>query len=252
MKKQLNKLVESSHERLRSNRKGYGYLSNVRGFSDNIMRHEKMGYCDHAIAHDFSFSVDSKDKWNLDPEYLQKMLVDRVIIPIRDDCGDVVAVASRVPDKDSKGWWNTPFKKECCLYGMNSARGRAFSKGKLYLFEGYADAITAKQFGLLNSAAVMSTTLTEIQAAIILRYCQEVCVCFDTDPSRNGKLGGGQAGLEKLINKYNKMGFFRFLYAIPLPFKEDGSGNDPDDYIRTNGLDSFLSLEKRVSAVSRG
>lgn len=249
----LKNLVDDCHQRLKTSRIGFNYLSCSRGFSVELIKRESMGFCDERIASEFCSSLNDGDGVEIDLDYLHSQLVNRVIMPIKTDCGMIVAVATREPDPNAKGWWNTPFAKEACLYGMHAARNAAFTRNKLYLVEGYGDVLTLHQAGLLNVAGVMSATLSRLQVGVILRYCENICVCFDTDPPKNGRPGAGGIGLERIVATYIQDGFFDTISAIVMPLRElEGGGlgkDDPDDYVRRNGLEEYLKLERRVSKV---
>jgi DNA primase len=207
-----------------------------------------MGFCDSEIAEWFSSNLPKN--WELDPSYVKSSLENCVILPIRDDCKRVVAVAARNPEA-KKGWWNTPFVKEACLYGLHEARTAAYARNKLYLVEGYADTLTLRQEGLPNVAGLMSTTLSANAVAVILRYCDRICACFDADPPVNGKPGAGKTALVNLVREYNKPYYFQRLYAVPLSLRQNEKGellkDDPDSFVKRNGLGAFLELEKSIS-----
>lgn len=245
----LNKLVEESHENLRHSPVGFEYLTKSRHFSVETIKRELMGFCNREIASSFVSELDDP-RWIHDKSYYEKMLVGRVLLPIRDDLGKIVAIATREPDKNVKGWWNSPFDKENVLYGMHYARGVAFAKNKIYVVEGYADVISLWQAGLRNVVGMMGTVITRIQHGIILRYCSNMCACFDTDPERNGKAGGGQLGLERMAKECMRRGYYDSVHAIVMPMGKDANGNDvgadPDDFVRKNGLKPYLDLERRI------
>jgi len=246
--RELLALIEKCHEKLKRSIVPFRYLNERRGFSAPLIKSEKMGFCDDEIANWFSKNLPSK--WDLEPDYVRDSLANCVILPIRDDCGQVVAVAARNPEA-KKGWWNTPFMKEACLYGLHAARTAAYFKNKLYLVEGYADRLTLHQSGLHNVAGLMSTTLSPNAAAVVLRYCSELCACFDADPPVNGQPGAGTAALRTLVRQYNQPYYFDRLYAVPLPLRQGAGGemlkDDPDSFVRRDGLKAFLKLEKRVA-----
>jgi len=249
MKDLLNKFVDVCHDRLKSSKVGFDYLTRDRNITVDTIRTEKIGYVDMEIARAFVKKVDT-DIWIHDRDYYVKMLAGRVVLPIRDDCGTIVGISTKEPVKGSKGWWNSVFKKENILYGLNRARQEAFRKNKIYLVEGYADAITLWQSGLQNVVAVMGTAFTRAQQGLVLRYCNNVCICFDTDPEKNGQKGGGQRGLEKIVADYSQRSYFDTLSAIVLPLQEgengEVEGEDPDNFVNKNGIKEFLDLERRI------
>jgi DNA primase len=257
LRKCLATLVDRSHERLRTYKPAFEYITE-RGLTVDTIKGERLGYCDMKTAHEFISSL-PEDVWDLPREYLIPRFAKRIIVPVTDDCGAVVAVATRaiVPpateqERKIPKWWSTPFRKEMYVYGMDKARDACFRKNKAYLFEGYVDRMYLAQSGLENSVSPMGITLTPIQAGVIFRYCDRLCVCFDTDPAKNGREGGGQLGLKKLVGTYNCPGQFKSISAIVLPLKDDGTAYDPDEFVMEHGLEAFLALEKRVKRESSG
>lgn len=175
------------------------------------------------------------------PEEIEH-LRGRIVVPIFSEFGKIVGFAGRVPDPQVKGWWNTRFTKSSVLYGFESSRKEIYLQNKAYLFEGYFDKIAMVQHGLLNSVAAMGTNLGVKRIGLLARYCDRICVCFDTDQNDAGLLGL----LRTLADMY-ALGICMQpstwqLTTVQLPVKVD-----PDEYISKYGLDSFLSLEKPFS-----
>jgi DNA primase len=219
--------------------------------SVDIVKIEKLGYCDLTTFRDFVANMpEPEDAWGFGADYLADKMLNKMIVPIRDDSGEIVAVATRSIVAKEKGWWNTPFRKEAYIYGMDSARNEVFHRNKVYLFEGYVDRMYLFQAGLKNSVSIMGITLTHMQAGVILRYCNRLCVCFDTDPMKNGKEGGGQSGLKRLVETFNVSGEFDKLSAIVLPLKGDGTAYDPDEFVMDHSLQEFLSMERNIKKES--
>jgi DNA primase len=174
----------------------------------------------------------------------------RITVPIYSEFGRLVCIAGRVPDPKVKGWWNTQFVKSSHLYGFNHARQHIFMRNKGYVFEGYLDRIILAQCGLPNSVAVMSADLGMRRVGLLARYCDRLCLCFDTDANDAGLLG-----LLKSLEQLYSVGFGTnpaldaqdgmmspSLSMIRLPV-----GVDPDEFVMKEGLDAFLSLEKPLS-----
>lgn len=213
------------------------YLFRVRGLDEAVIREAKVGYCDELTERVINERhYQSGDIYNI----YYRSIRNRLVIPITDDCGRIVAIATRVPNHQVKGWRNTSFPKDCYLYGMDMARTECLRQNKGYLVEGYIDVLTCRQFGLKNVFAGMRAGLTENQLGVVLRYCKNLCVCFDTDPDKEVddvvKRGAGQQGAEQVVKRFGK--FFDKITQICLPV-----GQDPDSFIRKQGLQHFLSLE---------
>lgn len=119
---------------------------------------------------------------------------------------------------------DTPiYKKRQNLYALNFIKGSSFSD--IIMVEGYLDVISLHQCGIHNAVASLGTALTEHQAKLLKRYVSKVYIAYDGDAAgQNAALRGMEIlaaeGLE--------------VRVIELP-----GGMDPDDYVRTNGMEAF-------------
>jgi DNA primase len=161
---------------------------------------------------------------------------DRVIFPIRDVRGRVIAFGGRAlsPDVPAK-YLNSPetplFHKGATLYNIHSARKAAHEGAALVAVEGYMDAIALASNGFPGAVAPLGTALTDEQMALMWRYADEPVLCFD----------GDSAGL--------KAAFRAIDVALPalspgksLRFALLPEGLDPDDLIRARGRDAFAEV----------
>ncbi len=109
---------------------------------------------------------------------------DRLIFPIWDDQGRVVAFAGRAFAGEPK-YLNSPntplFTKGTVLYGLNFAKDSLRARGRAVVVEGYTDVITLHAVGVEEAVASMGTSLTEDQARLLSRYTEEVVVAYDRD-----------------------------------------------------------------------
>ena len=163
----------------------------------------------------------------------------RIMFPIKDDIGRVVAFGGRsITSEKTAKYLNSPetelFKKRKMLYNITSARKAIKKKGALnkniIVCEGYMDVIALHMNGIESAVAPMGTALTDLQLEKIWSYDSEPVICFDGDKS-------GISSSEKIIDNFIKkispnktMGFI---------FLEDEL--DPDDYIKKKGKDAFLN-----------
>jgi len=214
------------------------YLIEERGLSASTIRGEMIGFCDWETDRIFN-----RDYYDGKVDSLLSYVCKRLIVPIRDDIGDIVGFASRSPDPNvHSGWINSRFPKDNFLYGLDKAKAAAFSANKIYLVEGYADRLVLAQFGLENVVAIMGAGLNSKGLGLILRYCNRICVCFDMDPRKNGKEGAGQRALAKLKKQLREglSSFFEGVSSIELPI-----GIDPDEFVLEHeSVDPLLALEK--------
>ena len=166
----------------------------------------------------------------------------KIIIPVYSEFGSLVGLATRKPSfEKGNTWWNlpNPFKKGNHLFLLNIARKSIFDKNKVYVVEGYMDAILLWQYGLTNVVSLMGTALTSRKIGLMTRYCSNVCLCFDTDENE-----AGQRANDMAIATLKKFDFCESISTIHLPVKED-----PDEYIVKHGLDGFLAQERTLSDV---
>lgn len=158
---------------------------------------------------------------------------DRVIFPIIDLRGNVVAFGGRIIDGSGPKYLNssdTPvFKKSRNLFSLNFAKKS--TERKLILAEGYMDVIAINQGGFENVVATLGTALTSEQARLIKQYADEVIIAYDSD-------GPGQAATHRAINLLSEAGIDARI------IKMEGA-KDPDEYIKKFGSVRFKQLLER-------
>jgi DNA primase len=161
---------------------------------------------------------------------LYDLFRDRVIFPIIDLRGNVIAFGGRIIDGEGPKYLNssdTPvFKKSRNLFSLNFAK-KSDSK-KLILAEGYMDVISINQAGFENVVATLGTALTHEQARLMGQYAEEVIISYDSD-------GAGQAATHKAINLLSEIGVNTRI------IKMEGA-KDPDEYIKKFGALKFKHL----------
>ena len=211
----------------------HNYLVGSRGLTDTTIGELGLGYCPREA--DVPGDTPEQRKEN-------SILKGRVILPIREEFGGVVALAARHPSPSAKGWWNQRFDKGNHIFLFDKSRRHAYDGDKIYLVEGYFDAIVLWQYGIRNVGCLMGTSLGMRRIGLIARYCENVCLMFDTDPPREGKEGSGQRAQRKAIGELSLSGL-RNLTKIDLPV-----GMDPDEYVVKHGPAALLELEFQVTA----
>ena len=155
---------------------------------------------------------------------------DRIIFPIHDWKGQVIAFAGRAMGDVQPKYLNSPesilFHKSRSLYNIHHARPHIRKQQLLVLFEGYMDVIKAWEAGVVNGVATMGTALTGEHAEIIRKQADQVIVAYDGDSA-------GQAAAYKSIPILEKAGLLVKVAIIP-------NGQDPDEYITSNGSERFV------------
>ena len=157
---------------------------------------------------------------------------ERVMFPIRNVKGEVIAFGGRVLDKGEPKYLNSPetpvFSKGRELYGLFEARQGLRDKGYVLVTEGYMDVVALAQLGFPNAVATLGTACTAEHVHKLLRFTDKVVFSFDGDAA--GRRAAGRA-LEAALPHASDTRSFRFLF---LP-KE----HDPDSYVREHGTKAF-------------
>lgn len=163
---------------------------------------------------------------------------NRLMFPVIDVKGDVVAFGGRVLDKSEPKYMNTTetivYSKRRNLYGINLAKKT--KRPNFILCEGNIDVITLHQAGFDNAVASMGTALTTEQTKILSRYTKELVFCFDNDTA-------GQLATQKNIELLKDSEFTVRILQLPRRLV-DGEyiKQDVDDFIKFQGADAFEAL----------
>lgn len=156
---------------------------------------------------------------------------NRLMFPVIDIRGNVVAFGGRVLDDSKPKYINTSdtlvYKKGQGIFALNLAKN-GNSERKLILAEGYMDVIALHQAGFTNAVACLGTALTKEQAGIIARYADEVILSYDND-------GAGQAAATRAIQIFSKTGIKIRVLSL-------SGGKDPDEIIKNHGPERFRAL----------
>lgn len=156
---------------------------------------------------------------------------DRIMFPLYDLTGQVVAYSGRIYDKeDISKYFNTReteiFKKGELLYNYHRARDEARQKGVVIVMEGFMDVIRAYSIDLKNVVATMGTAVTSFQANLIKKMAKEVILCFD----------GDKAGAKATISCADEL----FKIGVTPKVIRLENDMDPDEYILKYGKEQFL------------
>lgn len=161
---------------------------------------------------------------------------DRVIIPIHDQRGRVIAFGGRTLKSDVQPkYLNSPetpiFHKGSVVFNFHRARQPAHEGGSVIAVEGYMDAIAIYQAGLKGVVATMGTAFTEEQIATLWRLSPEPVVCFDSD--RAG-IAAAHRSIDRILPLLSVGKTFRFVFM--------NEEKDPDDLIRERGPEAFRTV----------
>lgn len=252
--KQRLRILEANREAARlfhaflyssGGRAGLDYYHS-RGYTDATIKHFGLGYAPQSF--DFLRSELRKKGFH-DEELVLAWLCgrskrgsgvydlfrNRVMIPIIDVRGNVIAFGGRVLDDSKPKYLNSAetlvFKKTNNLFALNFAK-----QGKtdaLILCEGYMDVIALHQAGFTNAVAALGTSFTADHARLMARYTDEAILVFDADAA-------GQKGAQRAIDLLRDTGMRIRLVTIP-------DGKDPDEFIKKNGPERFKLLLERAA-----
>ena len=163
---------------------------------------------------------------------------NRLMFPVIDVKGDVVAFGGRVLDKSEPKYMNTTetivYSKRRNLYGINLAKKTR--RPNFILCEGNIDVITLHQAGFDNAVASMGTALTVEQTRLLSRYTKELVLCYDNDTA-------GQLATQKNIELLRDSEFTVRVLQLPRRLA-DGEyvKQDVDDFIKFNGPEAFEAV----------
>jgi DNA primase len=164
---------------------------------------------------------------------------DRVMFPIEDHRGRIVAFGGRVIDKGEPKYLNSPetplFHKGRELYGLFHARDAIKRENRVLVVEGYMDVVALAQFGIDFAVATLGTATTRDHLERLFRHAPEVIFCFDGDRA------GREAAWRALDNALPVLREGRQISFLFLP-----EGEDPDTLVRKEGRDAFLARLKKA------
>jgi DNA primase len=220
---------------------GMKYLAGERGLSGAVIKRFGLGFAPN------SFGVLQKHMHSLgftDEELIEGFLCgksqktgraydyfrNRVIFPIIDTSGNVIAFGGRVMDDSKPKYLNssdTPgFKKSRNLFALNYAKNHCAEQ--MILCEGYMDVIALHAAGFENAVATLGTAITQEQARILAKYTKRVIISYDSD-------GAGQNAATRAMRLLGEVG-------LEVRVLQMNGAKDPDEYIKKFGPDRFRKL----------
>jgi DNA primase len=219
-----------------------------REISEDIIKEFGIGLSSFASLTELLIKKEYKEKELLDSGLcikkdttIKDIFYNRIMFPLFDLSGKVVAYSGRVYNsEDTSKYINTKeteiFKKGELLYNYHRAKDKARQTQTIYVMEGFMDVIAAHIAGIDNVVATMGTAVTKEQASLMKKLAKNVVLCFDSD----------QAGKKAAYACSNELIKIGVIPSIVL-FEE---GLDPDEYIKTNGVDKFKEkLENPLSVM---
>jgi DNA primase len=204
---------------------GWDYLLNALGKSDE----------DKQLLIDGGMLIEKEEDNKLYDRFR-----DRIIFPIRDNRGRIIAFGGRVLGDDKPKYLNSPetpvFHKSRELYGLYQSRKSNRQLHRLLIVEGYMDVVALAQHGINWAAATLGTATSTDHLKSVFRQCPEVIFCFDGDEA------GRKAATRALESALPAMEDGRQAKFLFLP-----QGEDPDSMVRDIGSSNFIRLIDKAS-----
>lgn len=160
----------------------------------------------------------------------------RIIFPITDLSGNVIAFGGRVMDDSLPKYLNSPetplYSKSNVLFCMDKAKDAARKNDHFIIVEGYLDAIACHQYGVRNAVATLGTALTDGHLRMMRRFTKQVKLIFDPDP----------AGVKAALRSFDLLsGSGMNVKVVSLP-----GGDDPDTFLKKSGYESFSACLRQA------
>lgn len=203
---------------------GIGFAPDSRGKLKEALKH--FGE-DKLVEAGLLISVEDKEPYD--------RFRGRLMIPIRDPRGRVIAFGGRILGAGEPKYLNSPdtplFDKGRTLYNLDKASAAARASGRVIVVEGYMDAIALAQAGFGEAVAPLGTALTEQQITMLWRMVPKPLLCFDGDAA------GQKAAFRAAQRALGGLKPGHSLEFVTLP-----EGQDPDDLVRSAGPRAFAEL----------
>ena len=234
-----------------NNKEALDYLKN-RGLDINTIEEFKLGYVPwkNNFYQDLLKKYSEEDinltglyyKHDKSGKYIDRFN-SRIIFPVNNISGDPIAFGGRII-RESKlaKYINSPetefYKKGSMIFNLDKAKACRSETNEVIIVEGYIDVVSVYSRGIKNVIANSGTALTDRQINIIWKFFSNPIICLDGDKSGQDAALRIAEKLFPIIDDENKM------YFSIMP-----EGSDPDDYIKQNGKEKFLSLLKEKEII---
>jgi DNA primase len=158
----------------------------------------------------------------------------RLMFPIRDEVGRIIAFGGRVmPGSDDPAkYLNSPetplFHKSRAVFGLDLARQRIVETRTVAVVEGYTDVIMAHQYGASNVVSILGTALTEQHVNILRRFADRIVLLFDADTA-------GESAVNRAVELF-------LTHPVEIAIATIPEDLDPDEYLLKHGADAFSRL----------
>lgn len=225
---------------------GLNYFQIKRGLSKETIQKFRLGFAPNnnaLLAHLKAQNIELQELKELGliaiPEDTTRRPHDffrnRVMIPITNKQGKIIAFGGRVMEKIEPKYLNSPdtpiFNKRRNLYNLDKAREAAYKEKKLIICEGYMDVIALDSYGFPYAVAPLGTALTEEQIMEAWKVCPEPTLCLD----------GDMPGIKAAMRAVDRvLPILKPGYSLKFLFLPDNQ--DPDEYLKARGAENFAVL----------
>lgn len=262
IKEAVSKASEYYYENLKKNKEALSYLEK-RGIGENIIDTYKLGfslkgYSDLQNHFKSLYTPVILEKAGLTVKTEKGEVVDRfrnrIMIPIRDEAGEVIAFGARAVEANQKPkYLNSPdtvlYNKSRILYGIDVAKDEMIKEDYCVIMEGYFDVISAQAAGLKNAVASCGTALTVDHVKLIAKYSKsrKIYLAFDTDAAG---LKATQRSTDVIKEAFEGLGNIKIFdqsynsvnddkYTCEIRVIAPFDSKDPDEYIREYGIEQY-------------
>ncbi len=227
--------------------------------------YSKKGYTDLQTHFKADFTPNIMDKSGLTVKTEKGDVVDRfrhrIMIPIRDEAGNVIAFGARAIDEgQNPKYLNSPdtifYNKSRVLYGIDVAKQKMIEDDYVVIMEGYFDVISAQSAGLKNAVASCGTALTVDHVRMIAKYSKSrrIFLAFDTD---SAGLKATQRSTEVIKEAFVGLGNLKIFdqsysgltddkYTCEIRVVAPFDSKDPDEYIREYGIEQYKKYMRKA------
>ena len=159
---------------------------------------------------------------------------NRLMFPIRDETGRIIAFGGRVMpgSEDPAKYLNSPetplFSKSQSIFGLDLARQKIVETRTVAVVEGYTDVVMAHQFGATNVVSILGTAMTEQHVSILRSFADRIVLLFDADTA-------GDLAVNRAVELF-------LTQPIEIAIASMPEGVDPDEYLLEHGAEAFAKM----------
>ena len=238
------------YEQLKRSEKAIGYLKE-RGVSGEVAQKFGIGYAPDGwqnlgtVFEDYT--IESLQQAGLviknENGRLYDRFRDRIMFPIMNQKGEIIAFGGRVLGEGEPKYLNSPetplFEKGREVFGLPQARSALREKNTAIVVEGYMDVVALAQHGIGNAVATLGTATTATHVQKLLRQVDRIVYCFDGDAA------GKKAAWRALENSLEALPEQKSIGFVFLPERDD-----PDSFVRENGKEAFERMTSQSVPLS--